>query len=52
MVEMRHHKLSPTICDYEQLISIGYKYNQFEIDDVLQFDWLRLHFMVMLHTPN
>ena len=34
MAEMHHHKLSPTICDYEQLISIGYKYNQFEIDDV------------------
>ena len=35
MVEMHHHKLSSTIRDYEQLISIGYKYNQFEIDDVL-----------------
>ena len=35
MAEMHHHKLSPTICDYEQLISIGYKYNQFEIDDVV-----------------
>ena len=34
MVEMYYHKLSPTICDYEQLISIGYKYNQFEINDV------------------
>ena len=34
MVEMHHCKLSPTICDYEQLISISYKYNQFEIDDV------------------
>ena len=34
MVEMHYHKLSPTIFDYEQLISIGYKYNQFEIDDV------------------
>ena len=34
MAEMHHQKLSPTICDYEQLISIGYKYNQFEIDDV------------------
>ena len=31
---MHHHKLSLTICDYEQLISIGYKYNQFKIDDV------------------
>ena len=26
--------LSPTICDYKQLISIGYNYNQFEINDV------------------
>ena len=34
MAEMQHHKLSPTICDYELLISIGYKYKQFEIDDV------------------
>ena len=34
MVEMHNHKLSPTICDYEQLISISYKYNQFENDDV------------------
>ena len=34
MAEMQYHKLSPTICDYEQLISIGYKYNQFEINDV------------------
>ena len=34
MVEMYYHKLSSTICDHEQLISIGYKYNQFEIDDV------------------
>ena len=34
MAEMYYHKLSPTIYDYEQLISIGYKYNQFEIDDV------------------
>ena len=31
---MDNHKLSSIICDYEQLISIGYKYNQFEIDDV------------------
>ena len=52
MVKMHYHKLSPTICDYEQLISIGYKYNQFENDDVPQFDWLELHFMVWLHTPN
>ena len=34
MAEMHHHKLSPIIYDYEQLISIGYNYNQFEIDDV------------------
>ena len=34
MTEMRHHKLNPTIYDYEQLISIGYKYNQLEINDV------------------
>ena len=31
---MYYHKLSPTICDYEQLISICYKYDQFEINDV------------------
>ena len=35
MAEMHYHKLSPNICDYEQLISIGYKCNQFEINDVL-----------------
>ena len=52
MAEMHHYKLSPTICDYEQLISIGHKYNQFKIDDVSQFDWLGQHFMVRLHTPN
>ena len=34
MAEMYYHKLSLTICDYEQFISIGYKYNQFENDDV------------------
>ena len=34
MDEIYYHKLSPTICDYEQLISIGYKYNQFEINNV------------------
>ena len=34
MAEMHYYKLSPTICDYEKLISIGYKYNQFEINDV------------------
>ena len=43
---MHNHKLSPTICDYEQLISIGYKYNQFKIDDVSWFDWLGQKFMV------
>ena len=34
MTEMHYQKLSLTICDYEKFISIGYKYNQFEIDDV------------------
>ena len=34
MAEMHYHKLSPNVCDNEQLISIGYKYNQFEINDV------------------
>ena len=34
MTEIHYHKLIPIISDYEQLISIGYKYNQFEIDDV------------------
>ena len=34
MIEMYYHKLSPTICDYEQLISIDHKCNQFEINDV------------------
>ena len=34
MAEMHYHKLSPTICDYEQLISIGYKCNQFEINNM------------------
>ena len=34
MAKMHYHKLSPIICDYEQLISIDYKYNQFENDDV------------------
>ena len=33
MAEMRYHKLSLTICDYEQLIPIGYNYNQFETND-------------------
>ena len=31
---MHYHKSSLSICDYEQLILIGYKYNQFEIDDM------------------
>ena len=35
MTEMYYYKLSPTIYDYEKLISIGYKYNQFETNDVL-----------------
>ena len=52
MAEMHHQKLSPTICDYEHFISIGYKYNQLEIDDVSYFDWLGLHFMISLNTPN
>ena len=34
MAEMHYHKLSPNICDYEQLISINYKYNQFDIVNV------------------
>ena len=34
MAEMHYHKLSLIICDYKQLISIGYKYNQFVINDV------------------
>ena len=29
---MHYHKLSLTIYDYEQLIPIGYNYNQFEIN--------------------
>ena len=51
-VSLQSAKLSPTICDYEQLIPIGYNYNQFGINDVSKFDWLGLHFMVRLHTPN
>ena len=35
MAEMQYHKLSLTICDYEQLIPINYNYNQFKINDVL-----------------
>ena len=34
MAEMYYHKLSPTLCDYEKLIPIGYNYNQFKINDV------------------
>ena len=34
MAKMHNYKLSPTICDYKQLISIGYKYNQYENNDV------------------
>ena len=34
MAKMYYHKLSLTICDYEQLILIDYNYNQFEINDV------------------
>ena len=34
MAEMCYHKLSPIICDYEQLIPIGYNYNQFKINDM------------------
>ena len=49
---MHYHELSPTICDYKQLIPIGYNYNQFEINDVSSFDWLGLHFTLRLHTLN
>ena len=31
---MFSHKLTLTICDYENLIPIGYNHNQFEINDV------------------
>ena len=34
MAEMHYHKLSLIMCDYEQLILIGYNYNQFEINNV------------------
>ena len=34
MAVIHHHKLSLTICDYEQFIPIGYNYIQFEINDV------------------
>ena len=32
MAKMPYHKLSPTICDYEQLIPIGYNYNRLVIN--------------------
>ena len=47
---MYYHKLSPTICDYEQMVPIGYNYNQFEINKMSYFDLLGLHLMVRLHT--
>ena len=34
MAEMHYHKLSPIIRDYKQLVSIGYNYNQLEINDM------------------
>ena len=34
MAEMHYYKFNPTICDYEQLIPIGYNYNQFEVNDM------------------
>ena len=34
MAKIHYYKLSPTICDYEQLISMGYNYNQFDINDM------------------
>ena len=34
MAEMHYHKLNPNICDYEQLIPIGYNYNQSQTNDV------------------
>ena len=34
MAKMHYHKLNSTTCDYEQLILIGYDYNQFEINNV------------------
>ena len=33
MAEMYYHKLNLTIYNYEQLIQIGYNYNQFKIND-------------------
>ena len=52
MAETYYHKLSSIICDYEQLIPIGYNYNQFEINGVSQFDWLGLNFMLSLCMLN
>ena len=34
MAEMNYHKLNLTIYDYEQLIPIGYNYNQFDINNM------------------
>ena len=34
MAKMQYYKLNLTICDYEQLILIGYNYNKFEINDM------------------
>ena len=34
MAEMHYYKLSSTICHNEQLIPIGYNYNQIKINDV------------------
>ena len=50
MAKMHYHKLCPSICDYKQLIPIGYNYNQFEINDMSKFDWPGLQLMVKLHT--
>jgi len=47
---MHSYKLSPTICDYEQLIPIGCNYNQFEINNMSLFDWLGLQLIVRLCT--
>ena len=34
MAKMHYHKWGQTIFNYEQLIPIGYNYNQLEINDV------------------
>ena len=34
MAKMHYYKLSLTICDDQQLIPIGYNYNQFEINNM------------------